>query len=145
MQLPSYNPILFDVHSLPLRKASCRHDLLPNGVQELTLGAVSQNTVTEWVRSLDTVVRQASSGRPLRVLTDAGRSVLPPLAYVSHIAALMMQHPYSIPGGRYAILHDSGPLSAVAQTIADSLLCGGEQIRFFAPHQRADALRWLGS
>ena len=100
MQTPNYARVLRDIHSLPPVKTGCRHDLLPNGVQELTLGVASQYAITEWVRSLDTVVRQASSGRPLRVLTDARRSLLPPLAYISHIADLMMLHPHSVPGGR---------------------------------------------
>ena len=145
MHVPTYNTILLDTHSRAPIKIGCRHDVLSNGVQLLTLGEPSQNTVTEWVRSMDTVVRQVASGRSLRVLTDARRSLLPPLAYVAYIAELMMLHPYRVGGGRHAFLHAAGPLTPPAQAITHSLLGGGAQVCFFASHQHAEALRWLAA
>ncbi len=145
MQTSSYDALMSTFRAYRRPYAGCRHTLLTDHIQELTLGTASQNTITEWVRCLDTVVRQASPRRGIRVLTDARTSVLPELGYVSHLAELIMLHPFSGSCGRFAILHEAGPLTPAAQAIADALLGTCDEVRFFAPDQRDEALNWLAA
>jgi hypothetical protein len=117
--------------------------LLESKIHHIIFNIPSQSVIAEWLRCLETIYRQGGN-RAVLTLTDARRSVMPPLAYVTHLSQMLTaEHKLRI-RTKNAILHRNGPLDATALEITQSLLRnGGHRVRFYYPDEKSSAIRWL--
>lgn len=117
---------------------------LHHAVYQWTLSSRSQAAVAEWRRGMNSLYEQAGYGTAL-VLTDARRSVLPPLAYATHLSSIWTGHLHRRLHSRNAILC-AQPLPPHAEAVLHGLPgYGNNVIRFFPVEDRMAAIRWLVS
>ena len=117
--------------------------LLESKIHYIVFNLPSQSVIAEWLRCLEYIYQQGAN-RPVLTLTDARRSVMPPLAYVTHLSQMLTcEHMLRI-HSKNAMLHREAPLDPAAQEIMQSLLKNcAHRIRFFHVDDKTAAIRWL--
>lgn len=119
-----------------------RQTITAENIYRLTLPARSQAAVHEWQRAMNMVYEYAGYGTAL-TLTDARRSVLPPLAYVTLLSDLWTGHLHRRLHSRNALLC-ADPLPRGAELVLHALPgYGNNRIAFFQLKERDRAIRWL--
>lgn len=119
------------------------YDFIGNSVHHFVLTSRSLGAIQEWRRRLDYIYQQAAY-RTVLTLTDARRTVLPPLAFATHLGDLWSGYSAHPLYSRNAVLHPDAPLSELAQETLESIPGVSNQlVRFFSPSERDIAVRWL--
>ena len=119
-----------------------RQAVVENEICQWTLRARSQAAVDEWRRGINNLYERSGYGTTL-TLTDARRSILPPLAYATMLSSVWVGHLHRRLHSRNAILCEALP-SPQAQAALQGLPgYGNNVIRFFDVNDRQAALRWL--
>jgi hypothetical protein len=123
----------------------CTYMLLNSSIHQVVFDAPSHQAVSDWLSCIDVIYGNAHF-QSVYTLTDASHSVLPPLAYATHLSEQWMLKQFNRMRSRNAILHADGPLNPLAEQITHALPgYGNNLLRFFAPHERSEAIRWLVS
>jgi hypothetical protein len=115
-----------------------------NDVYQWTLSACSQGAVDEWRRGMNGLYEQAGYGVAL-TLTDARRSILPPLAYATTLSSIWIGHLHRRLHSRNAILCAATPSPQAEAALQGLPGYGNNVIHFFDLSERVNAMRWLVS
>lgn len=117
---------------------------LHHEISQWTLPSRSQGAVEAWRRGMNSLYEQAGYGTAL-TLTDARRSILPPLAYATVLSSVWVGHLHRRLHSRNAILCAPLPLPQAELALHGLPGYGNNVIRFFEPSDRMSAIRWLVS
>ena len=119
------------------------YDFIGHAVHHLILTTRSLDAVQAWRQKLNYVYFEASF-RTILTLTDARRTVVPPLALATHISDLWMAHGHHPLYSHNAILHPDAATTGMAGDLLGQLPGSEHQtLRFFPPEMRTEDVRWL--
>lgn len=123
----------------------CHYSLVNGTIHQLAFTAASLPAVRDWQSALDVIYANAPFQTVL-TLTDASRSILPPMGYAAHLSTQWLRHQFTRTRSRNAILHPDGPLAPAGELALAGLPgYGPNLIRYFHPGNAGDAIRWLVS
>lgn len=121
----------------------CKYALLNSSIHHVIFNVPSQAAVSDWLHCLRGIFAR-SRYENILTLTDARYSVLPPLAYGTHLSQIVVAEQHSRNRSKNAILHRSAPVGKMAEDILKALPgTDSHRVRFFAPGERGAAIRWL--
>lgn len=115
-----------------------------NRYYEITYHEVSRQAVDDYFYHLDQVLKQASAGETVYILSDGSEiSSMQPLQYMMSRARALFSQNRNRPHMRVAVLYQSGAFIELLDGLFRVFMRGHDRLRFFRSETRDDAINWL--